>query len=162
MGPKDVIRDLLRNNDYILGAYLGDLADADLLERPAPGANHIAWQLGHLIKSEQGLLEYVPGARASSCPRHLGSNTPPKPRTQKAAGYLTKAQYLELYKKSRDNISKIIDAVPDADLDKPTQGRMAAFAPTLRAILVLLANHPMMHLGQFAVVRRKLGKPVTI
>jgi hypothetical protein len=37
---------------------------------------------------------------------------------------------------------------------------MAPFAPTLGALFVLVANHALMHGGQFSVVRRKLGKPV--
>ena len=48
----------------------------------------------------------------------------------------------------------------DADLDTPTTGPMAQWAPTLGAILLLTANHALMHAGQFSVVRRKLGKPV--
>jgi uncharacterized damage-inducible protein DinB len=163
MGPKDVLRTLVRTNDHILNAYLGDLADNELLERPVPGANHIAWQLGHLINSEQSLLNYVAGAKGIDLPAGFGDQyTPETSRADKPDGYLTKAQYLELHKKSRENILKVIDAVSDADLDKATEGRMASFAPTLGAMLVLIANHPMMHLGQFAVVRRKLGKPVTI
>ena len=31
---------------------VSDLSDADLLVRPVPQANHIAWQLGHLILQE--------------------------------------------------------------------------------------------------------------
>jgi hypothetical protein len=50
--------------------------------------------------------------------------------------------------------------MPDADLDKPTQGNMAQFAPTLGALLLLQSNHTLMHAGQFTVLRRKLGKPV--
>jgi hypothetical protein len=37
---------------------------------------------------------------------------------------------------------------------------MAKFAPTVGAMLLLNANHVLMHAGQFSVVRRKLGKPV--
>ena len=33
---------------------LGDFSDADMLARPAPSANHAAWQLGHLIAAEAG------------------------------------------------------------------------------------------------------------
>ena len=62
MGPKDVIRNVFRSNDYIMNDYLKDLNDEDLLVRAVPTANHIAWQLGHLIKSEVGLSKYVPGA----------------------------------------------------------------------------------------------------
>ncbi len=32
--------------------YLGDLTDADIMVRAIPDTNHIAWQLGHLIQSE--------------------------------------------------------------------------------------------------------------
>jgi hypothetical protein len=39
---------------------------------------------------------------------------------------------------------------------------MAAMFPKLGAVLTLAANHPLMHAGQFASVRRKLGKPVAI
>jgi hypothetical protein len=37
---------------------------------------------------------------------------------------------------------------------------MAAFAPTLGHIFLLVANHTLMHAGQITVVRRLLGKPV--
>ena len=52
MNAKDVLRLDLKANHAILTNYLSDLSDADLLVRPAPGANHIAWQLGHLIVAE--------------------------------------------------------------------------------------------------------------
>ena len=41
-----------------------------------------------------------------------------------------------------------------------TQRPAKEFAPTLGAMLLLNANHVMMHAGQFSVVRRKLGKPI--
>jgi hypothetical protein len=50
----------------------------------------------------------------------------------------------------------------DADLDKPTAGDMAKYAPTLGGLFLLQANHTLMHAGQFTVVRRKLGKPVVV
>ncbi len=75
---------------------------------------------------------------------------------------MTKAQYLEWYKKSRDNLVKTIDKASDKDLEAPVQGRLSQMFPTVGHILMLMANHPMMHAGQFVVVRRKLGKPVVI
>jgi uncharacterized damage-inducible protein DinB len=39
---------------------------------------------------------------------------------------------------------------------------MKDFAPTHGAVLSLIANHPMMHAGQIATLRRRLGKPVVI
>ena len=55
MNATDVIRTALESTRNIATMYLGDLSDADLLVRPAPSANHIAWQLGHLIASEPHL-----------------------------------------------------------------------------------------------------------
>ena len=56
-------------------------------------------------------------------------------------------------------LARHLETLPEADLDKPTGWEMA---PTVGALFVLIANHPMMHAGQFVVVRRKLGKPVVI
>jgi hypothetical protein len=48
---------------YLANSYLDDLTDADLLVRPIPGTNHIAWQLGHAIQAEHEMLQGVsPGA----------------------------------------------------------------------------------------------------
>jgi uncharacterized damage-inducible protein DinB len=55
-----------------------------------------------------------------------------------------------------------VSAMSDADLDRPNTGRLAKFAPTLAALIVLIANHTLMHGGQAVVLRRKLGKPILI
>jgi len=52
MTAKDAIKLALDNNHSMFIMFLADLGDADLLVRPVPGANHIAWQVGHLIVSE--------------------------------------------------------------------------------------------------------------
>jgi hypothetical protein len=53
-----------------------------------------------------------------------------------------------------------VEKLTDADLDKPTPGDWAQWAPNLGALLVLTANHTLMHAGQFSVTRRALNKPV--
>ena len=76
MTGKDAIKYALRSTHGMVGMYLGDLSDADLLVRPVPGANHIAWQLGHLIVAEQHLLAaYLPGAQWPTLP--AGRPRPP-------------------------------------------------------------------------------------
>src|SRR5690349_16615102 len=65
MNAKDVIRQSLDLSDRILGSYLSDLEDADLHVRPVAGMNCIAWQLGHLVSSERGMVE---GVKPGSCP----------------------------------------------------------------------------------------------
>src|SRR5262249_55061347 len=161
MTAKDAIKAVFNGNFHILNEYLKDLTDADLLVRPVPGANHAAWQIGHLIAGGIGLLAQIPGGGQLELPagfaeRHgkeTASMEPPK-------GFLTKAEYLSIWKKVREQTFAKLDQLTDADLDKPSTGRMAAFAPTWGHLLLLAANHQMMHGGQLAVLRRKLGKPV--
>ncbi|MBL8800030.1 MAG: DinB family protein [Planctomycetia bacterium] len=157
------IRGALQSTQHILGMYLNDLSDADLLIRPVAGANHIAWQLGHLIVAEGKLLDVLPGIRFPDLPAGFealhdqkGANDEPN------AAYLKKSEYLDLFNRSRAVSLAALDTMTDADLDKPNPGPMAKFAPTLGALLLLVSNHTLMHAGQFTVVRRKLGKPVVI
>lgn len=49
MNVKDVFIRTIEQAAWITGTYLDDLTDGDLLIRPVPGMNHVAWQLGHLI-----------------------------------------------------------------------------------------------------------------
>ncbi len=161
MRAQDSIRTLLSSTKDLLGKYLADLSDADLLVRPVPAANHIAWQLGHLIASEHGMAEaspvFVYPALAKTFNQQHSKETakldPPK-------GFGTKEQYLSLFNAARQATIAGLEKMSDKDLDQPTKGQMAEWAPTLGALLVLVGNHTMMHVGQFTVVRRKLGKPV--
>jgi hypothetical protein len=161
MNAKDAIRNALTSTQRLLNWYLSDLSDADLLVRPVPAANHIAWQLGHLITSEVRMGRVVPGAKYPELPagfaeRHAKETAavePPK-------GFGTKAEYLDLFNKARAATLAAADQIPEADLDRPTEGPVAQFAPTVGALLLLTGNHTMMHAGQFSVVRRKLGKPI--
>ena len=160
-GP-EAIRAALASTKDILNWYLGDLSDADLLVRPVAGANHIAWQLGHLIAAERGLVTTeLPGTPYPELPagyteqhgKDTAAQDPPR-------GFATKAQYLDLFNKVRQTTLDAVAKLSDADLDKPTTGQMARFAPKLGNLFILQANHTLMHGGQFSVVRRKLGKPV--
>ena len=59
----DAIRTSLRSTQHLVTWFLGDLSDADLLVRPVEGANHIAWQMGHLIQAERRMIcAELPGA----------------------------------------------------------------------------------------------------
>jgi uncharacterized damage-inducible protein DinB len=149
MTAKDAIRYSLNMNSLILKKALEDLGDADLLARPAPGANHIAWQLGHLIASQVRMI-VPPGFAEKHTKETAGKDT----------SFLKKDEYLALYDKTQAATLTALDKATDADLDRPTGGPMKDFAPKHGDLFSLAANHIMMHAAQFSVVRRKLGKPV--
>lgn len=156
------IRHALDSTENTLSMFIGDLSDADLLVRPVSAANHIAWQLGHLIVAEQNLLKAeLPGAEWPELPvgfsqqhsKETAAQEPPK-------GFGTKERYLELFHKTRAATIANLGKLTEAQLDKPAQGVLKGIAPTLGAMFLLICEHTTMHAGQFTVVRRKLGKPI--
>jgi DinB superfamily len=160
MKAQDAIRTALAGSQQIVNMYLQDLSDADLLVRPVPHANHIAWQLGHLIASERNMVsEHIPGVKYPELPAGFAERHN-KETASRDTGFGTKAEYLDLYGKVRQTTIDAVGKLSDADLDKPITGPMAAMIPKVGDLLLLNANHAMMHAGQFTVVRRKLGKPV--
>jgi hypothetical protein len=162
MTGKDAIKYALQSTHGMVGMYLSDLSDADLLVRPVPGANHIAWQLGHLIVSEPHLMAaYLPGVKWPPLPAGFAEkHTKETARLDAADQFYKKNEYLSLYGQVREATIGGLEKLADADLDRPTTGDMAKFAPNVGAFFLLNANHTMMHLGQFTALRRKLGKPV--
>src|SRR5437764_517710 len=144
-GPQ-AIQAALKSSQFLLPMYLGDLSDADLLVRPVPGANHIAWQLGHLITSEPHLVKAgLPDADFPELPAGFteahASTAASSDAPQK---FRTKAEYLDLFGKVRAATIAAVAKLSDADLDKPTSGNMAKFAPTLGALLLMTSNHVLM------------------
>jgi uncharacterized damage-inducible protein DinB len=160
MQAKDVIKAALNSTQNLLDMYLSDLSDADLLVRPAPTANHIAWQLGHMIVGEPFLVRTeLPDAAFPELPAGFADKYT-KETSNQDTGFATKAEYVDLAKKMRSATLTAVDQLSDADLGRKSTGRMAQFAPRLADLLLLVSNHTLMHAGQFTVVRRKLGKPV--
>jgi uncharacterized damage-inducible protein DinB len=149
----------LKLTQFLINGSLGDLSDADLLVHPVEGANHIAWQIGHLIVTERRLGNQLPGATFPELPPGFADKYANQPSAQNAAdGFATKEQYLDLFNKTREATLAAVAKLNEADLDKPAKG--PANVTNLGGLLNLVANHSMMHGGQFSVVRRKLGKPV--
>jgi hypothetical protein len=152
MQAKDDIKLALKSNQDTLNSFLADLSDQDLTVRrtllgPVPTADNIAWQMGNLITSEVGMCAAVAGAKYPALPAGMkeayGSNArlavPP-------AGYLKKAEYLELFNKVRSATLAALDRLADPDLEKPTTGPMSQWAPTVGALLWLTAQHTVLTL----------------
>jgi hypothetical protein len=161
MTAKESLAFLLKSNRFITQRALSDLSDADLLVRPVPAANHIAWQLGHFIASEATFfLPKVSGAKPPALPAGFAAqHSKETAGLESTAGFLTKQEYLSLAETVRGATLAALDGLSDADLDKDSGMGWDMF-PTVGSVFTLIANHELMHSAQFTVVRRKLGKPV--
>jgi hypothetical protein len=159
---KHIIRETIEVAAFVTRQYLADLTDTDLLVRPVAAANHVAWQLGHLIVSHHEMLSEV-GVRLSPLPPGFVEN-----HTRAAAGsdepaqFLTRDSYLALLDQVRQAALAALETMSDAQLAQPAPEKMRSYAPTIASVFNTVGTHEMMHTGQFAVLRRKLGKPIVM
>jgi uncharacterized damage-inducible protein DinB len=159
MNAKDVLRQNVEFTDMLTRAYVDDLTDAELLVRSVPGANHIAWQLGHMIGGTQQMLSAL-GHQAPALPEGFAAaHSAEAAKSDDPAKFATKAEYLSLLDEMKAAALAAIDATPDSALEGPSPEAMREYAPTVAAALGVVGTHGLMHAGQFVPIRRKLGKP---
>lgn len=161
MNAKDAIRSSANLSSMVLKTYVSDLDDADLMRRPGEGCNHLAWQLGHLISSEIQLLNSVAPGQGIELPDGFAdAHSKEKCNNDDPAGFYGKGAYVELFDKVRAASLSALDAFAESALDDPAPEDFREFCPTMGDMFTLIATHPMMHAGQFVIVRRQLGKPI--
>jgi uncharacterized damage-inducible protein DinB len=163
MNAQDAIRGTLEMSTFVLKAYVGDLTDAELLNRPGKGCNHLAWQLGHLISSEAHLLNAIkPGAAADLPEGFVEQHSKAAAGEDDPARFCSLKTYLDLLDKSNAATLAALATFSEEDLDGPSPEDYRKVFPTVGSIFLLIATHPMMHAGQVVPVRRALGKPVVM
>jgi hypothetical protein len=161
MDCKDSIRSSLRISDFLVQGYLADLTEHELLTRPVPTANHIAWQLGHLILSERHLVEAaVPGSMPELPPEFGDRYGRGKLVSDNPADYMSKDEYVQLAKHIREATLRTLDTLSPADFDRPVQARVPPFVKTAGDAFVTIGSHWALHAGQWVVLRRKLEREV--
>jgi hypothetical protein len=161
MDFKHAIRKSLGTSEFFLGSYLGDLTDGEILVRPVPGANHVAWQLGHLISAECRLVEAgVPGSMPKLPEGFAERHSKDTAASDDPKVFLSKDEYLKLAKEVRAATLRTLDKCSDADLEKPVSGRVPPFVKCAADSFATVGGHRTLHAGQWAVLRRKLGRPV--
>jgi len=156
----ELMADVLVRNLEMLKMTLADFTDADLMVRPCVGANHTAWQLGHLINSETRMVGMCGGSMPELPPGFAEKFTKETTKNDDPHFFPGKAALLEQFAKTRAGTINFAKNLTPAGLDKPGPAPMATMAPTVGHLLGLANGHVMMHMGQIQVIRRKLGKPI--
>ncbi len=163
MKAQDILKASLKTTQMIFQSYVSDLTDTELLERPGPGCNSVAWQLGHLISSNTSILNMIAPGAAPALPAGFDTqHSKAMAQSDDVSGFLTKEEYLVLFNQLDQAIVKTFDQLTEDDLDRPSPEPLRSKFPTIGSLAVLLASHAMMHAGQFVPIRRRLNKPVLI
>jgi hypothetical protein len=157
MNAHDVLKYTINSTFQMVDGYLGDLNDQELFHRPAAECNHINWQLGHLINAQHQLVT-----------KHAGGKMPPLPdgfsvkydmdktKGDNPADFCSKAELLAIRKEQHEAALATLDNLSADDLGKPTG---MEWAPRVGDVLnAASATHWLMHIGQWAVIRRQLGR----
>ncbi len=160
MNSRDAIKLSIDTSHMVSTMYLEDLTDQELLHRPHPECNHINWQVGHLISSEHEMTEGVaPGSMPPLPDGFAKRYTKETAKSDDPGTFCSKAELMSALEAQRAGTLAALEKQSDADLDKPSPEAMQAYAPTVAAVFSLQGGHWMMHAGQWAVIRRQLGRP---
>lgn len=157
MNSREAIAAGIDMAEMVANSYLQDLTDGQLMMRPHPGCNHINWQLGHLVVSENYHLNKVREGAAPPLPAGMAEKYSKETAgSNDASAFATKDQLLKTHAEQLAAVRQVLAGLSDADLDRETG---VPYAPTVGALLSMQGAHWLMHAGQWVVVRRALGKP---
>lgn len=156
MNARQAIKLVLEAGDTVSLSYLEDLSDSELLRRPCPGCNHINWQIGHLLAAENEMLKQVAPGAVPPLPAGFAEKYSKDTSTSDDAGkFCKKDELLKIHKQQRTATLAALDKLTDDKLDAPSG---LNYAPTVGSVFSMQGSHWLMHAGQWAVVRRQLGR----
>jgi hypothetical protein len=162
MSVIDKMAEGLAKNGEFLKMHLADFSDADMLARPCPGANHAAWQLGHLIAAETNLANAFRAGVMPELPAGFSEKFDGKEASKRddPKSFPSKAELISLFERTRAASVKFTKSLKEQELGQPMPEKFQSFVPTVGDLIAFTPVHSAMHIGQFQVIRRKLGKPV--
>lgn len=160
MTPNDALKIGLDMAEFVSLAYLEDLTDADLMKRPTAGANHINWQIGHLIAAENSIMNgAIPGSMPALPDGFAAKYAKDTAASDDASKFCTKAELLKAYKEQRAGTLAALAKCSGNDLSCESPESIRSYAPNVAAAISMQGSHWLMHAGQWVVVRRQLGRP---
>ena len=144
---------------FVVQTYIADLTDEELLLRPHENANHIAWQLGHLITWEHQLNNMVCPDSMPALPEGFAEKHSKETATNDdPAAFYSKQEYIQAMETQRAGTLALLDRLSDDELEQPAPEAIQKIGATVGAVIAGQSAHWMMHAGQWVIVRRQLGK----
>jgi hypothetical protein len=159
MAMNQLLADNIKMAKTLTQGLLADFTEEEMLFRPAKGANHAMWQLGHLVGATWGMMAGCdptvksPVADDTRFKKEMASVDDP-------AKFPKKEEVMKLFADALDAAAAWAGKLSESDLAKPAPERLQRMAPTVGHVAMLMSAHPTMHMGQYTVARRALGKPV--
>ena len=159
MDAKTAIKMSIDTGNMISTAYLSDLTDEEMMHRPHSGCNHIKWQMGHLIASEHQMIDGVAPGSMPALPEGFADKYGKETAgSDDATAFDSKEELMRLYEEQRAGTLAALEAIDAEGLSAASPESMQAYAPTVGSAFSMQGGHWLMHAGQWAVIRRQLGR----
>ena len=157
--PTEAIAYSLSVSKFMTHRFIDDLKPAEFEHQPCPGANCVAWILGHLTLTDRRSLAWLDATDLPPLPAGFEERFKTTRTTAgEQKGYGEPAELVRLFDAHRD---QLIAAVPTADPAKfaePPPFKTPMFSDRGEG-LMFMGLHTAMHMGQLSVIRRMLGYP---
>ncbi len=145
----------------MLKTHLADFSDADMLVRPVPTANHAAWQIGHLLVFEAMLCGMYAPQTVIQLPADAQKTYGKEgASSDDASKFFGKEEGLALLGQAHAALVDWTKGFSETDLGKPGPEPFKGWVNTIGELVLAIPSHMTMHVGQFQVIRRKLGKKI--
>lgn len=159
MNAIQVLENGINSAKMISMGYLADLTDEEMMHRPDPKCNHIKWQLGHLLQSDNMMVNGCVAGTISELPEGFSEKYTKETCSSDHAGdFHSKEELLGMYETQTKAILEALAGLSEDDLDRPAPDSMKDYAPTFGAAFGMIGDHWLMHAGQWAVIRRQKGR----
>jgi len=140
---------------------LNDIEETRWFDAPAPGVQHVAWQVGHLAASQTALMhfrcfgkkpeEHVPAGFIAQFGR--GST----PKAERSA-YPPLPEIRVIFDRIQEETIALMKSISPAELSAPTNGDPHPMFENKGQCFAMVAMHEAFHAGQIALTRRIFGK----
>lgn len=149
----------LRVSKALIHRMVDDLKPHEFEFQPCPGANCIAWVLGHLTATDRRSLTWLGTTDLPAVPEGFVERfTVTRTTAGEQKGYGDPKELIRLFDAHRDQLVAVLAAVDPAKLLEPPSFQSPLFADRGEGML-FMGLHTAMHVGQISITRRSLGYP---
>lgn len=137
---------------------IADLSPAELLHRPAKGANCAAWIIGHLILAHRHMMKSLGGIPKVELPANFDTHFSQKEGCPDRDEYGDTSTLSSLFKSVHDELTAHIESLSQDQLAQQV-AKPGPMFKTLGDLAALAPVHVASHSGQLSTIRRSLGRP---